>query len=491
MAVQKFEVWRSRRMAFSFLVTRRAKPVHGMQVPSDGCQSPIRGYLLMLLAALLLVGCSESPAPTPTMESASLEPGNGESTPQAESATGPDRDESTAAPTLSREQQLGRIDQMLQGGQLVEAAKLLREQLLIDPEDVDVLFALANISAVSGDLKAGIEYLDLIPADNFEAGLPALGQSADWSAQLGNFDEAERRYKEILRLAPDAAMARRRLGQLLNRQGRRHEAATHIRELCKLGDFRQDELHALVILSDAMSSELSADTNATTDYTPIGPSGKARVLFTERRYAEAAETLRETIAEGGVPTAVIAFYGRVLAEAQDDEAFQTWLNGLNDLKTISQFSEFWSAIAIHLAGRQQHEVAARAFLEALDRDPTDFRSMNRLYQMLTLLGKSTDADRWEKRWNSNRKVLLANNDISDSQTPNVEAMDEIASQLSGLGRNLEAVLWKSLEAYHQKLPRDALEHWNRERQKIGCGRNRFPQTRRAHLRDAAHRLCNA
>jgi tetratricopeptide (TPR) repeat protein len=474
MAMQKFEFWQSRPMASASSATRKAEPDCVYQVPLKGCQLPVRVYLLLAFAGLLLVGCSDSPPPTPTNESANLERVNSQSTPEVETATGGNRDASTAAPPLNREQQLGRIDQMLQGGQLVEATKLLREQLLVDPENVDVLFRLANISAVSGDLKAGVEYLDLIPADNFEAGLPALGQSADWSAQLGNFDEAERRYKAILQLAPDAAMAHRRLGQLFNRQGRRHEAAVHIRELCKLGDFRQDELHALVILSDAMSSEPSAQADATTDYTPIGPSGKARVLFTERRYAEAAEMLRNAIAAGDAPPAINAFYGRVLAEAQDDEAFQNWLNGLTDLETIKQFSEYWSAIATHLAGLQQHEAAARAFLEALDRDPTDFRSMNRLYQMLTLLGKTTDADQWEKRWNSNRKVLLANNEISDSQTPNVEAMDEIASQLSGLGRNLEAVLWKSLEAYHQKLPRDALEHWNRERQKLVATGTDFP-----------------
>ena len=462
-------------MAFPTPVTHKAKTDCGYQMPLIYCHLPVHVYLLLAFVALLLVGCSDSTTPTPTSESANLERVKGESTPEVEMATAGNRDARTTAPSLNREQQLGRIDQMLQGGQLIEATKLLREQLLVDPEDVDVLFRLANISAVSGDLEAGIEYLDLIPADNFEAGLPALGQSADWSAQLGRFDEAERRYKAVLQLAPDAAMAHRRLGQLFNRQGRRHEAAVHIRELCKLGDFRQDELHALVILSDAMSSEPSAQANATTDYTPIGPSGKARILFTERRYAEAADLLRHAIAAGDAPPAINAFYGRVLAEAQDDETFQTWLNGLTDLETISQFSEYWSAIATHLAGRQQHEAAARAFLEALDRDPTDFRSMNRLYQMLTLLGKSKDADQWEKRWNSNRKVLLANNDISDSQTPNVEAMDEIASQLSGLGRNLEAVLWKSLEAYHRELPRDALEHWNRERQKLVAAGTDFPK----------------
>ncbi|MEE2937399.1 MAG: hypothetical protein VYA84_15535, partial [Planctomycetota bacterium] len=197
-------------MAFPTPVTHKAKTDCGYQMPLIYCHLPVHVYLLLAFVALLLVGCSDSTTPTPTSESANLERVKGESTPEVEMATAGNRDARTTAPSLNREQQLGRIDQMLQGGQLIEATKLLREQLLVDPEDVDVLFRLANISAVSGDLEAGIEYLDLIPADNFEAGLPALGQSADWSAQLGRFDEAERRYKAVLQLAPDAAMAHRR-----------------------------------------------------------------------------------------------------------------------------------------------------------------------------------------------------------------------------------------------------------------------------------------
>jgi len=101
--------------------------------------------------------------------------------------------------------------------------------------------------------------------------------------------------------------------------------------------------------------------------------------------------------------------------------------------------------------------------------------------MLQLLGKTDQAKRWERRWNANRKVLLANNEISSSESPNVEAMDEIASQLSGLDRMLEAVLWKSLEAYHRNLPADTFDHWNAERQKLVQTGKSFP--------DRAARIC--
>ncbi len=389
----------------------------------------------LLLGALTLVGCSETarlvPPNTEVGESKTV--GERVQPQPISSADAEANGERGVDPSASREQRIEMADQMLQAGQFDKAAAMLRQQLLVDPTDVEVLFRLASVSAEAGNLEEGLKFLDAIPADDPEAGLPALGQSADWCVQLKKYDQAERRYREILRLAPNVAIAHRRLGQLLNRQGRRHEAAEHIRELCKQGNIRQDELHALVVLSDAMSSEPTASTDATEDYSPIGASGQARVLFTQRKYAEAAEVLRDALAQDDVAPSVIAFYRRAVAEAQDDEEFLRWLGGL-DVDAVSQFSEYWSAIATYLASQQRHASAARAFLEVLDRDPTDFRSINRLHQMLTLLGKPELAQRWEKRWNTNRKVLLANNEISASDTPNVEAMDEIASQLSGLDR---------------------------------------------------------
>ena len=82
------------------------------------------------------------------------------------------------------------------------------------------------------------------------------------------------------------------------------------------------------------------------DYTPIGVSGEARKLFTERRYAEAASVLRDAVAGGQVPPSVVAFYGRAAAEAQDDEAFRWWFARTDE--TTRQYAEYWSAVGTYL-----------------------------------------------------------------------------------------------------------------------------------------------
>ena len=379
----------------------------------------------------------------------------------------------------SRETRLAEAKRLLTAGKLDQGKSVLREQLLTDPDDVEVIFLLAQAEASAGNLNQAIEFLGSIPEDHPEAGLPALGQAADWCMQLERYDDAEKRYLAILRLIPDAAPAHRRLAQLLNRQGRRHEASFHLRELCKQGNIRQDELHALIVVSDAMVSEPGEATSPELDYTPIGPGGEGRKLFTEERYPEAVDALREHIASGDAKPATVALYGRVLAEAQSDDEFVQWLGSINE--EVKEYPEYWSAMGVFLASRRQHSESVRALLEALNRDSTDFRSMNRIHHMLKLVDQPELVKLWEKRWNDYRDVVVSNNNVSATKTPDAAAMDKLGDQLIQLGRELEGVMWKSLATYHRGLPAQALQPWNERRKELVATGTSFP--------DQAMRIC--
>ena len=98
--------------------------------------------------------------------------------------------------------------------------------LVKNPTDVEVIFRLAMVTGNQGNLEAAIDLLAAIPPDHPQAGFPAVGQSADWCLQLGRYDEAEERYRRLLVDHPNAPEANRKLAFLLNRRGRRHEAAS-------------------------------------------------------------------------------------------------------------------------------------------------------------------------------------------------------------------------------------------------------------------------
>ena len=105
----------------------------------------------------------------------------------------------------------------------------------------------------------------------------------------GDWDEAEKRYR-TLRSAVSEANARvvdREAARLLNRQGRRLEAATCLRELCRFGDVEESELRSLLIAFHPLPDE---DANAT-ELEPIGPLGKARYEISQGKWEAALEAL--------------------------------------------------------------------------------------------------------------------------------------------------------------------------------------------------------
>ena len=435
---------------------------------------------IMLLAAAIFAfnfsGCDSSSDQTTTAPSSSQA---SQQTASAEAGSPDDDAPVEQQSELPRQQQLKRADRLLDLGQSDQAAAILTRLLITDAQDVDVLFRLANVRAADNDLPSAVELLESIPESHPVAGLPALGQAADWCFQLQRYADAEQKYTRILNIAPDAALAHRQLAYLLNRQGRRHEASRHIRELCKLGDVRQDELHSLIVVSDAMVSPDDSAASNSVSYEPIGVSGKARILFTEKRFAEAAELLEPIVASGSALPAISALYGRALAEAQDENGFRRWLNQAD--ASVKQFSEYWAGLAAYLAGQQETQAAIRASLESLDRDPTDFAVINRLLKLYKVLDSRDEYAVWEARWKALHKILTSNNQISSKQPPDVAEIDELAAQLFALDRKLEAVIWKWLEAYYRQLPKESLKHWSEQRIQLVASDQCFP--------DQSSRLC--
>ncbi len=453
-------------------------PVSKMKLPTR-----IVIVLCVIVAGVGIGGCGsrkEAAQESPSNESNAgdssgvAEPLNDSDPPNAVNALDPPR-VASADPTLDRDAVITEANTLAGQQKFAAAAAVLRKSLLVEPNDAEVLFLLANVEAASGNLSEAIDLLGEIPADHPEAGVPALGQSADWCFQLERYDEAERRYLQVLERVPQAAPARRQLAFLYNRQGRRHEAARHIRELCKQGDIRQDELHALMVLSDAMyddPAEPGAVPAGQRPYFPIGASGQARKWFNEKRYEDVVTGLHELVASGSAPPAIVALYGRAAAEAQDDEHFSWWLSKTDD--ETREFAEYWAAVAAYLLIQRQHEEALCALAEAVDRDPTDLLSIGRLRQAFIVLNDHATANRFESRWDDIRESLRLNNLIATATSPDPDAISELASMLRELDRPLEAVLWSAIEDHYRGTSATKRTQLNAQRQQLVASGNSFP-----------------
>ncbi|MCM2369982.1 FG-GAP-like repeat-containing protein [Aporhodopirellula aestuarii] len=427
-----------------------------------------------LLVGALLSGCDRAPDTVSPLQVPRTIEGSAVA-PRPDEVEGAIPHEIRKSATRDRGFAIATADQLAAEGDLAGASKSLQSWLLVKPNDVEVLFRLANVRAASGQLNQAIELLDEIPEGHPEAGLPALGQSADWCFHLQRYDEAERRYRKVIEKVPSAIPPRRQLAYLLNRQGRRHEAAVQLYELCRHGDVHQDELHALVILTDAMYDDPSRPDElkeGTLPYWPIGECGKARRLFALQQYNDVIAMLHDRVKAGDAMPAELAIYGRAVAEAQDDERFLWWLARVDS--ETKEFADYWAAVGAHEARHRRFDGAVRALAEALKRDPSDFLSMGRIRQPLIALGQSELADRWTFHWSATRDAMKFNNQIAGSDDPNVDAMGELSASLSKLGRRLEAVLWKTIESGYRGVDASEIKRLNGERRQLVASGIGFP-----------------
>lgn len=442
----------------------------------EKCRQTFSRVWRYLLVGALLLGCSRAPdAVQPSqvpskMEDSSVVPRSIVS--ETEEST---RDSISESSVQDRETAIATAERLATQNDFAGASELLQKWLLVSPDDVEVLFRLANVRAASGRLDQAIELLDEIPEEHPEAGLPALGQSADWCFQLQRYDEAECRYRKVIEKVPAAVPPRRQLAYLLNRQGRRHEAAMQICELCRHGDVHQDELHALVILIDAMYDDPSRPDEleeGTLPYWPIGECGEARRLFAVQQYDDVISTLHERVEAGEAMPAEMALYGRAVAETQDDDRFRWWL--ARTTSETKDFADYWAAIGAYESRHHRFPQAVRALGEAISRDPSDFISIGRIRQPLIALGHVELADRWNVRWSALRDTMKFNNQIAQSNEPNVDAIAALAATLFKLDRRLEAVLWKILESGYRGLATSEIKRLSVERRRIVATGEAFP-----------------
>ena len=438
----------------------------------------------------MVTGCDTTVDPSagsistnaPLTADASTNPVN--SDPLSNPLTGGGQGSSTASgdesgQPFSREGALANADRLMRSGQTQQGIVELQRVLLSDPEDAEILFRLANAQARTGELAIAVELLGSIPEDHPEAGLAALGQTADWCMQLQRYDEAERLYRKVLARASGAAVVHRQLAFLYNRQGRRHEAVGHLQELCRLGNVQQDELHAMMVLGHAIFDDPNTPTPRKNAYYPIGPAAEARMLYTASHYQQALSVLDASVQSGDVTPSIMAFYGLLSIESQDAERFQWWLARADE--SVQQYAEYWAAIGTHLLSQRKFNGAIRAFAEALDRDPTDIASMRRINQSLTALGEHEAAEQWIDRYVVQRDITLASNAIGEASTPSLDSYRTVAEGLDKLHRPLEAMTWRLFEAFQRKAGREEVDELNQRRMEIAASAQAFPSE--------ADRLC--
>ncbi len=113
----------------------------------------------------------------------------------------------------------------------------------------------AKCEAAAGKPIAAAKMLEAIDETDDEAYAKSLWLAAGWLIDANQFDQAQQKLERILQLRGDQTRVHRKLALILNNQGRRIEAAEHLRALARSGEIRENELVAMYCYSEPFIDE--------------------------------------------------------------------------------------------------------------------------------------------------------------------------------------------------------------------------------------------
>ncbi len=91
----------------------------------------------------------------------------------------------------------------------------------------------------------------------------------------------------------------------------------------------------------------------------------------------------------------------------------------------------------------RYDEGLAALAEAVTLDPTDVRSTRRIVQAFRALKNPELEEVWAQRYQQLSRSITLSGQVADGQSEKVE---ELATVLESLGRNLEAVMWRAIAA---------------------------------------------
>lgn len=249
----------------------------------------------------------------------------------------------------------GRIAQM--SGEREEAIAAYRRAAQLDPQAVDPLIEIANLSLSTRDLEAAEAAAAEAVERDPEAAAAHRALGAVHFRRLRSGDDpgaAERAVSslsEAVRLDPEDLRSRSQLARLLAALQRGEEAATHLREILRRAP---DAFGELLLLAQLRLS--AGDREQAFDYL-------LQSLRIEPRQPEAREMVDDLLRDRGIPgrapdealAEVVALYEKGSADHPDDQALRLSLaDGLARLGRLEAAAEAFERI---LAAEPRSEIA--------------------------------------------------------------------------------------------------------------------------------------
>jgi tetratricopeptide (TPR) repeat protein len=265
-----------------------------------------------------------------------------------------------------------------------------------------------------------------------------LVAAGDGLIRIGHPRDAEFKFQAAAKLRPDDPTALNRLAMLYVVTGRRSEAVPYLLQSVQQG---HETVHTLCLLAQAEGGNFlpqSFDIFANQARDPLPLLAVATREIQDGDWAAALKRLRRARELESPISEIEARYGQALLELDRDEEFRTWAAQLSSDAKSNHLT--WYVLGLAALRNSDVKAAARAFWEALRRDPEHLPSNYQLGRALTSLGRADDAKAFLDRAAEEERLSTAAGVLFES--PNdVEQMHVAATAATWLGRYWEAWGW--------------------------------------------------
>lgn len=325
-------------------------------------------------------------------------------------------------------------------GDYPAAEAALKPLLISDPNHAVAKLLAARCAAAGGRFTAAISLLDEVERLDCDdkTRSAALALSATCSIELSDFELAETKLTRLLLDSGESNRARHQLAMILNHQGRRIEAAEHLRLLADSGDVSEKELFAMITYNDSFIDESLPKPNFGGTL-PRAALGEAKRLRADGDLNAAKRTIEKLAAAHPTDTSIWAFMGQVYSELQNEADLQRWLSTVPE--NIEAQPEYWASLGRWLQLQERHREAVRCFLEAVSRDQTDRFSYRALAKSLAALNETAASERVNERADRLDETALIAKRIGRAAATPAE-LNRLAALLDQLDRTAEAAGWR-------------------------------------------------
>jgi len=300
-------------------------------------------------------------------------------------------------------------------------------------------FLLAGYAAAgAADFELSSSLLSRVPSESRHSHLAELGLAKNLLTR-GRVEAAEQHYRRVLQQDPYNIEGNRRLGHLLQAEGRVWESVEFLKRLLFRGEFNGNELFMVSSIDRyfRIDRKLQQTLSAEDPGDPLIRMAEVRQHMIESREADVRSVLEDLVRIYPHLAEPVARLGRLIVDGGNQEEFLRWNDQLT--REHEEHPEIWFIRGLYARREGQLTTAVRCFLEALVRSP---HHAGANYQVSGCLLQLEQPQRAAEFSALPPILFRLDRELNQVQgTPNSENAQRVVRSLQTLGRHWEAAGW--------------------------------------------------